>query len=491
MPSETSPLLIPAPVNGNPLRSEAFPSVSDAILQLGDHPDRVSIERICPLNRADVCGETAFRIVVLLEARTRQLRKKPHSDAWNRWAESATNENVLHHLDEQVINAWVLFLDEYRTTVEIEQALWTSFRVSEDSAHRVRVVDLLSADCPSQLITHEVVISSLLNLWKNGPSHSDAAAQTDSGSRIGMCYDAFCTPRVLHFLELATHLSYFGLLVSYVMHPPYQPTISRTAFDYLGAREIMLMIFSSSVLIRPWTIINVPFAITLLIFLSALPVVPFAGSISFNILLVCFVFHAFQLHFSSPPSPLFLFKVQHSLPFAHFLALGFYHIIFPITFYFLPIFILGTSWLSMALEETFFAPTSLVTLIPTPMQTRTTVLFMFFALLVAISCSLLILVVQGRGLDPGTTGWDAYSSKVGRTARASFVRTVVRYSSPYTFPAPFSLLQAVFIRGPFWVVNRLGFPLSSARAEKILWRATVAPAGLVAGLAVALLPSQS
>jgi hypothetical protein len=91
-------------------------------------------------------------------------------------------------------------------------------------------------------------------------------------------------------------------------------------------------------------------------------------------------------------------------------------------------------------------------------------------------------------LDPDTTGWDAYSSEVGRAARASFVRAVILYSSPYTFPAPFSLLQAVLITGPSFVVNSLGYRLSFAQAEKILWRMTVGPLALFCGLLVACLP---
>jgi len=222
--------------------------------------------------------------------------------------------------------------------------------------------------------------------------------------------------------------------------------------------------------------------------LFSLPAVPFASDVSFNFLLLAFVFHTFQLHFSSPPSPLYLFKVHHSLPFAHFLAHGFYRIIFPLALFFVPIFILGTSWLSMALADTFFTDPSFIALIPTPMQTRTTVLFMFFALIAAISCSLFIFVVQGRHLDHDTSGWDAYSSAVGLAARASFVRTVISYSSPYTFPAPFSLLQAVLITGPSFALNHLGFRLSFTQAEKILWRLTVGPVGGICAVVVALLP---
>ncbi|KAJ6591828.1 hypothetical protein DFH09DRAFT_1273622 [Mycena vulgaris] len=485
MASETSPLLSREPTH-------SFPTISGALARLGDRVDRVNIEDICPRDVGDVCEETAFRIIVLLELRRRKLRQKPHSDVWNHWAQRTANENDIRRLNERLIDTWDLFLDEYRTTGEIERVLWTWFGLNaDDSAHGLRVVDLLTADCPSQLICHEVVMLSLTQLWKHGPSRQ-VTARASSTTEIGLRYDAICTPRVLHSIDLATHLAYFGLLVDYVLHPPYEAVISRASLDYIGPREILLILFSSSILIRPWTLFNLPFAVTLLVFLFNLPTVPFAGSPSFYILLLSFAFHAFQFHLPWPPSPLFLFKVHNTLPFAGFLTHGFFNLVFPITLFFFPIFFLGSYWLSMALSDTFFAPSGLIdlsSLLPTPMETRTTVLFTFFVVLVVFCCSLFIFVVQGRGLDANASGWDSYSSAVGLNARAAFVRAIVAYSSPHTFPAPFSLLHAVLIRIPsFVLVDRLGFQLPFAQAEKILWRLTVGPVGLIFGLAMLPIP---
>ncbi|KAJ7074905.1 hypothetical protein B0H15DRAFT_962315, partial [Mycena belliarum] len=426
--------------------------------------------------------ETSFCLLVLLELRANKLRQKPTRDIWNSWAQTEASQNGMRQLNEQIINIWELFIDEYRTAAEIEHVLWTEF--PSGASTRGLLVDLLSADLPSQLVCHEVVILSLINFWKYGPS------QTSSTAGIGLRYDAVCTPRVLHALDLATHLSYFGLLVSYVLHPRYEPVIS--GLHYFGAREIILVVFSSSILVRPRTWFNIPFAITLLVFLVNIPLVPFAGSFSFDILLFSFALHAFMFHLPRPPSPLFVFRVRRTLPFAGFLARGFYHIVLPLALFFLPVFILSVYWLSMALSDTFFTSQSLTNIsthIPTPMETRTTVLFMFFTLLVLVSCSLFIFVVQGRGLDANASGWDAYSSPVGRDARATFARAVISYSAPYTFPAPFSLLQAIVIRGPSVVlVDWLRLKLPFAQAEKILWRICVGPVGLVFGLVMALFP---
>ncbi|KAJ7224501.1 hypothetical protein GGX14DRAFT_425987 [Mycena pura] len=477
--SETAPLLSRPTI--------AFPTISDALLRLDEHVDRAYIEDLCPRDVADICSGIAFRLVVLLQLRRRKLRPKPSSDIWNHWTEMTANESDINRIDEQILNAWDLFLNEYRTAAEIERVLWTSFPANAESSSEVRVVDLLDAHCPSELICHKVFILSIVNRWKHGPC-PEVPPELDSVSRISLRYDAMCTPRVLHCVDLVAHLSYFGLLVSYVMHPPYEPTDSDTGVEYIGSRKILLMVFSLSILFRPWTVFKIPTIILLIIFAIHLPAVPFAGSVGFDILLLCFVCHALQFHFPIVPSPLFLFKVHRSLPFAAFLAHGFYNIILPITLFFLPIFVLGTTWLSIALAETFFAPSSLLSFIPTPIQTRTTVLYMFFTLLVATTCSLFIFAVQGRGLDSDAAGWDAYSSKVGRTARASFARAVITYSSPYTFPAPFSLLQAVLISGPSFAAKCLGLALPFAQAEKLLWRISVGPLGFLCGLVMMLFP---
>ncbi|KAK7031337.1 hypothetical protein R3P38DRAFT_2922914 [Favolaschia claudopus] len=484
-PSESSPLLSRQMAQvGHPQPSD-FPTISETLLRLGDRVDRVSVEDVCSRNTADICSETAFRLLVLLELRARkQLKQKPSTEIWNCWAKNLASESDLRQLNEQVASTWIMFLDEYRTSMEIERVLWTSFLVSDYSPQRlVRVVDMLNADCPSQLISHDVVLLSLAKLWRHGPSRV-ASSETETMAPLGPRYDALCTPQALHFMELATHLAYFGLLVSYVMHPPF--VVSWTRFELIGPREILLMVLSASVLIRPWTIFTIPFAMTLSIFLFSLPAVPFAYDVSFNILLLAFVFHTFQLHFSSPPSPLYLVKLHRSLPFVHFLAHGLYRIILPFAIFFAPIFILATVWLSMALQDTFLVgPLS----IPTPMVTRTTVLFMFFTLIAAISSSLIVFITQGGRLDTDASGWDAYGIHVGLSARASFVRTVITYSAPNTFPAPFSLIHAVVIAAPSFVVRRLGLRISFDRAEKLLWRVTVGPVGLVCALVVYFLPS--
>lgn len=131
--SENSPLLSREP-------RHPFPSVSAALLRLGDRVDRVSIEDVCPRDVGDLCRETAFRLVVLLQFRAKKLRQKPPSDqdVWNHSAQIAPIEDDLDRLDEQALNTWILFLDEYRTTAEIEQVLWSSFTVDDGSANVVR-----------------------------------------------------------------------------------------------------------------------------------------------------------------------------------------------------------------------------------------------------------------------------------------------------------------------------------------------------------------
>jgi hypothetical protein len=65
------------------------------------------------------------------------------------------------------------------------------------------VVDLLNAECPSDLICHDVVVLSLTNLWKNGSS----CRAVDSTAQIGLRYDSLCTPRLVTF-SISVHLQF-------------------------------------------------------------------------------------------------------------------------------------------------------------------------------------------------------------------------------------------------------------------------------------------
>jgi hypothetical protein len=291
--------------------------------------------------------------------------------------------------------------------------------------------------------------------------------------------------RILHAVDLATYLAYFSLLVNYVIYPP---IFFRARIEYIGAREILLLVFSSSFLLRPWSFFTVPFAITPLMFLFCLPSLPFPGNPAFHVLLLCLAWHVFQFHSPSAPSPLYLFRFEHSLSFASFLVRGFTRIIFPLALFFFPIFVLGAFSLSIALANTFF--TDLVSsLSPTPMETRNTILFLFSLLIVAVGCSAFIFAVQGPGLDTSASGWDAYSPTAGRDARTAFIRTVISYAKPATFPAPFNLAHGVLIGAPSFVLRRLGIQLPLfAQGEQIMWRAFVVPVGFVFSLLMFLLP---
>jgi hypothetical protein len=99
--SETSPLLSREPAH-------SFPTISSALARLGDRVDRVNIEDICPRDVGDVCKETAFRLVVLLQLRTKKLRQKSPLDVWNNWAQVAANESDIHRLNEQIITVCVV-----------------------------------------------------------------------------------------------------------------------------------------------------------------------------------------------------------------------------------------------------------------------------------------------------------------------------------------------------------------------------------------------
>jgi hypothetical protein len=83
--------------------------------------------------------------------------------------------------------------------------------------------------------------------------------------------------------------------------------------------------------------------------------------------------------------------------------------------------------------------------------------------------------------NPGSS-WDRYSEAVGLEARKYFVRAVIAYSSPHTFPPPLNLLP-LFLQLPSATLRTHGDPSSAlAVLERLLWRMTVGPVGLILSL---------
>jgi hypothetical protein len=121
-------------------------------------------------------------------------------------------------------------------------------------------------------------------------------------------------------------------------------------------------------------------------------------------------------------------------------------------------------------------------LLPSPIETRIGLLAMLgIGIVLLIPALLTPLVLTGSFLQrihPGRS-WDRYSEAVGLEARKYFVRAVIAYSTPHTFPPPLNLLPLV-LQLPSATLRTHGDPSSAlAVLERLLWRITVGPVGAV------------
>ncbi|CAK5267352.1 unnamed protein product, partial [Mycena citricolor] len=235
-----------APLLANDTPHPTFPTISEALMRLDNNIGWANVNEVCPAD-TDRSRETAFRMVVLLALRTHKLRQQPDTDMWNRHQHDISTTDIVNSLDGLALQTWSTFLEDYRSAAEIEQVLWSPFVVDDLTPQSLRVVDLLCTTEPecSPLVCHDLVVLSIIHTWKHGFS----SGRTEIGAR----YEAMSTPRALHLIDLITHLAYFGLLVSYVMRPPPEPLTNETSRpNYIGAREILLILFSGSILTRTW-----------------------------------------------------------------------------------------------------------------------------------------------------------------------------------------------------------------------------------------------
>jgi hypothetical protein len=161
--------------------------------------------------------------------------------------------------------------------------------------------------------------------------------------------------------------------------------------------------------------------------------------------------------------------------------------------FFLPVILLATLLLSFSLADETLKLSSIQTLDPSPMQTRT----IFLVLFGVVAVLLLLCLIVGAAKYPSFSSmdqsvipigqrWDQYSERVGLDARRAFAHTLMRYSKSYYFPPPFNLLQLFFVGLPRAVCSLFGMKAPSLHleaVERILWRISVGPiVGVVGGI---------
>lgn len=228
-------------------------------------------------------------------------------------------------------------------------------------------------------------------------------------------------------------------------------------------------------------------------FMLSLPAVPIPGSTAFFILLLAFALQILALHLPIPTSPLLFLDPENALPLASLFSLAIAKTAAPAFRFFLPVFTISFVLLSYSLADTFSLrimanlefPIPNLSLIPTPIETRSAFLFILVIIFISFLSSLAILmnVLPKNCASPTLERWDRYTKPVGLEARRAFIYAVVYHSSPYMFPPPFNLLHFVFVRLPKTVARVIHIDDRYVEDwNKYLWRISVGP--LVAAMTV-------
>ncbi|KAJ4486354.1 hypothetical protein J3R30DRAFT_3366570 [Lentinula aciculospora] len=455
---------------------------------LGDFILRLNSISPQELNQTDILQPTqlsnhrglraSFSLLILLLIREKKIRKKAlRSNPWDDWKQETLTDQWVKTIDENIEQIWTTFLSAFCSLRDIETVLWTEFRIRE-KGKPLRVIDFVTKH--PRLLNDRVVELSLQYRWKRG-----APSNPSSRQYLTPRYDKLCTPWLYHAFDLTSQITFLLLLVSYILNPP-RPAFYSLPLEYIGIREIILMIFSVSAILHSWST-SLPFALTLLAFLSKVPSAPFPSDFAFNILLLSLPLLFIQLHLPFPPNPFLLFWPEQCLPLAVLIVSGVFGTIVKVSLFFLPVLLLSIFSLSYALSDIFLLPS--LFMVPAPMPTRELFFIVVISIFIVLILSVLIIVLAFDSAPPGYSSWDQYSASIGQRARIQFYHSVIRYSKPYPFPPPLNILYFAFIAVPAYALPY--FDISSdflLILQQNLWRVVVGPFVVVARLLTLALP---
>lgn len=276
--------------------------------------------------------------------------------------------------------------------------------------------------------------------------------------------------------------------IHYALAPPLDVAVVVSPLGVIRVTVILLTVLAR--ITQRWDASTIPFLFTALGFLVALPSTPRSPGLGYDILLFALALHVLQLHLPYPPGPLFLLPFKLALPLATTLWKGFSSVYIPCLMFFGPASALVLFLLSYSLENTDFIR---MATLAAPLDARTMFLCLLGTFLILLLCSLamLILIFPSTSTHPSPSSWDRYTLTVGLDARRILARTLTLYSSPYYFPAPFSIAQRLFVELPY-SLSRLFVSNGKLYARKVsldrwLWRVCVGiPAVVVTGVLASL-----
>ncbi len=285
---------------------------------------------------------------------------------------------------------------------------------------------------------------------------------------------------MLHLFDFLVYLVYLGVLCSYLLDPPVRAQMVAS-----HPRSRFIALYAVSRICRPWSPITLPFLLTLISFILAFPSTPLPDSFGYTLLLVSFSWKVILLHLPVHPSPLFLLYPEQTLPLAVLVWRGLAQTFFPVVAFFIPGLLVSVFLLSTSLSDKFLWLAITPTASASPMDSRVVFLSLFTIIFLFLMCALGYAVLVQPFLAPAegprAVSWDRFSTSVGMEARQSFARTVDAYATPYYFPAPFNILQVLFVQLPQTVLNafRMDASKHTGQLEKVLWRIIIAPVTFV------------
>ncbi|GLB36333.1 hypothetical protein LshimejAT787_0306210 [Lyophyllum shimeji] len=464
-------------------RESQLPPISPTVRRVGTlEPEQIHLENLVNhdgLNFQDHPTEVAFALTILLHLRKTRTKASVADDLYEHWLVRENHTRSREVLEEQISEIWASFLTEYRNIHDIETVLWSRFPLDEGGARAYRVADFLAdCDAPPGLISHPVVTSSLEHAWNRGVSSQYPASPTSSWL---LRYDTLATPRVTHLIEWTFHLIFLALLVHYVLYPVKPPHTTNGWLQYqYGAREAFLVLLPLSFAPRSRSLANVSSLLVSFAFVASLPCMPHPGTFPFALMQWAVILHPFGLHLPEVPSHLFLLQRSSSLPLAILVKQAVFGVVGPVLLFFLPLLLLATYSLSLALVDTFLSLSSTaassVTVTVPPIETRFTFLSFLFIVNILLFTSIFVLAATNSLPRPSSEAWDRYSEGIGHSARRALARATASYVDPYTFPPPFNLLHIVLVSVPRAVARYFGFQIPGMElVDRMLWRATVGP----------------
>ena len=289
--------------------------------------------------------------------------------------------------------------------------------------------------------------------------------------------------RVMHAIDLTILLCYMGLLAHFLILPP-SHVVDPTTVEVAGIREWSMVAYALTKLYDRPKPSMLPHVLVLGSFVAYLPWLPHPDDFAFGVLLFAFCWMVIDLHLPWSTSPLHLVPAELILPRSVLILHGVSRVFLPVVTFFLPALLLSLFLLSTSLADLF--PN---TLTPAPMESRIAFLSLLAVLFLLMICSLIMLIIvyPTFASHPLPSPWDQCSRPIGLEARRFYIRTIVQYSDPYFFPAPFSVFR-LLIRLPEMVSvpfrDRGGAYRIPAihLVERVVWRVTVAPLAAVFGV---------